>query len=306
MASKSAKNKVKLAFLLLIVIALFLTSGTLINFTKTLFTPLSFEEGKRELWDGSTQLNLVLKTQQISLLSFDPSEQSIKVVTIPGETYVELPGGFGSWQVTSVYDLGQGEKPVRGAYFLKTALSNYLGLPIDSFIAADLNSPEEAVALFRNQPTHLLSKLPTLKTDLTPVELIRLLLGFKGVRFDKITYYNLDENVDSFVSRNLFDSKLSQTQVSVAVFNGTQHPGKAKEAARLISNLGGHVIIQNNFELDNIKHSFLFPKSNDYASQRLGKIFTSDCSEEKICDKLKDELYSRAQVNIVVGEDFIL
>ncbi len=304
MASKSARNKIKLAILVLILIVGVLTVGSLINFTKSLFTPFSKEESKKGFWDGNTQINLVLKTHSVSLLSFDPSEQTIKVVTVPGETYVELPDDFGSWQVTSVYDLGQGENPARGVYFLKTALTSYLGLPIDGFMTANFSTPEEAIALFRNQPTQLLSKLPSLNTDLTPLELIRLYIGFRGVRFDKITYVNLDTNMDDFVAKNLFDSQLHQTQVSVAVFNGTKLPGKAKEVARLVSNLGGNVIISNNFELDNIKHSFIFPKKGDYASQRLGRIFTSDCSEEQICDKLKDELYSRAQINIVIGEDF--
>ncbi len=299
-------DKSKLAILVLLIVFSILMLGSLTRFTQNLFKPILLGANKVVRWDGNSQLNLVLKTNNISLLSFDPNASTLKIVTIPDEFYVEVPG-HGSWQIRSVYDLGQGENPPKGAALLEGSVANFVGLPVDGYLEIE-GTRAEALAILRGSPLSAIKKLTQIKTDLTPIELVKLYSGAFKVRSDKLSLDSFQSDdltkVDDFTLHNLFDSKLHQEQLPIAVYNGTNLVGRASSAARMIANLGGNVIIQSNFEVSNIKNSLIFSKNNSYTSKRLQSIFTSDCQNEKICDKLlNNELYSRADINVILGDN---
>ncbi len=304
---KQTKGQTKLAILALLLVFSIIFIGGVVRFTQNLFKPKLAVNSKKGLWDGSLQINLVLKTDNTSLFSYDPNDGSVKVVTIPDETYVNV-GTHGSWQIRSVYNLGQSENPPQGVGLLESAVSDFFGLPVDGFIEVEGKSPKEAISILRQSPFSAIGKLNGIKTDLAPIELFRLYSGVAGARFDKLTYFDLTQadanQIDDFVAKNLYDSKLHQEQVPVAVFNGTKLAGKASRAARMITNLGGNVIIQNNFDTDSVDNSFIYTKGDSYTKKRLKPIFSSDCQDGHFCDKLTGELYSRADINIILGSDF--
>ena len=73
---------------------------------------------KNYTWDGNSTLNLVVKSDQIYVASYNPTESSFTLMKVPDETYAEVPLGFGRWPVRSVYDLGQAENPPMGPRLL--------------------------------------------------------------------------------------------------------------------------------------------------------------------------------------------
>lgn len=315
-------KKVKLALLILaLVVGLLVTSWT-IRFVKLMFRPWSLASStKNFIWNKDFNINLAVRAQKISLLSYSPKDEKIMIVNIPDETYLEVPGGFGFWQLRAVYDLGESQKGgVGGNELLKRTLTSSLAIPIDGFL--DFSSPATAsdlVEMVRKNPFGGFNILSTLKTDLSPWELLNLKLNLSAVRFDKIRKIDLEgldvldkENLldgtevltadpvklDSVLS-NLTDPTIVKEHKSIAIFNATDKGGLAQKAARLITNLGGNVTVTSNASSKLPKTTVLGEESKTL--EKLRQIFGFD---DKISLPGEDMVSSRAQINIFLGEDY--
>ncbi len=325
--SKIKKSKqVKLALIVLGLILALLILSWAIRFANQMFSPLNTRSAaKNYLWNGKFNLNLMVRAKEISLLSYNPKEGKVVIINIPDETYLEVPGGFGSWQLRSIYDLGESEKVGGGNRLLASALTSFLGMPIDGFLDFDsmqgIKSTRGIVDILRANPFSGINLLNGLKTDLTPWELIRFKLGVNGVRFDKIKEMDLNKlnvldkqklpdgqevysgdpaRLDS-VLVDLADPILQTEHISIAILNATGVPQLAQKWARVITNLGGNVIITANAPGQLKKTQIQGVRS--LTSERLGQIFA-------IGDKIKpandDLASSRAQINLILGEDYAL
>ena len=194
------------------------------------------------------------------------------ILHISDDVFMELPKGYGSWKVGSIYDLGQEEKPQIGSNLLKLSISKLVGLPIDGLIIQkDLSQPsvEDLVGGWRKNPFNRLTFLRSISTDLTPIELYKFIKSSSSVRPDQITSLNLAQSnitrsqllpdssrvlgvdtikLDTFIRDNISDPTLSEEDLTLAIFNATPHPGLAQQAQRIMTNLGMNVIILANTE----------------------------------------------------------
>lgn len=314
------KKRNKLAFIVLLFVAglIFLSWG--IRFTESLFVstvPRNYR------WSGEFNINLVFRSLGISVLSYNPKEEKITILNIPDETFLQVPGSFGSWQIRAVYDLGQGR-------LLKNTLTSFLGVPVDGFLdlnaMRDQKSAAQFVALMRENPVSGFNLFSVLKTDLTIWELINLKRGLSAVRFDKIKELNPEKRgvlekstlpdgtqiytadptrIDAVVS-DFADPAVLAEHKSIAVFNAADKPQLAQKWARLITNLGGNVIITANAE-KKIKNTQVTGEQSQ-TLKRLQQIFDLDCQNNPKCDRIspsdEDLISSRAQINVFLGEDF--
>lgn len=321
--SKIKKSKqVKLALIVLGLILGFLILSLAIRFVNQMFSPLNTRSGvKNYIWSGKFNFNLMVRAKGISLFSYNPKLGEVVIINIPDETFLEVPRGFGSWQLRSIYDLGESEKAGEGNRLLASALSSFLGVPVDGFLDFKYRteSTKGIVDILRANPFSGINLLNGLKTDLTPWELIRLKLGVSGVRFDKIkeinliklnvldkqklpdgqeVYYGDPVKLDSVLA-DLADPTLVSEHISIAILNATGVPQLAQKWARLITNLGGNVIITANAPGQLKKTQIQGVQSQ--TSERLRQIFA-------IGDKIKPETSnlasSRAQINLILGEDY--
>lgn len=314
---KQANKKTRWALTILAIICGLLIFGNAVKFIKTIFNPWQQIASKRNyLWQGDFNINLLIKAKNISLLSYSPQNQKIIVFDIPANAYLEVPKGFGNWEVRSIIDLG-------GDGLLKETLVNFLGLPIDGFLQlTDKYSKVETLALveqLRKSPFALISMLHNLKTDLSLFELIRLEMGWSSVRFDKIKQIDLEKaslfergrladgtqvlspdtiRLDSALSE-LSDPIIQSEHKTIAIFNSTSHPLLALKAARLVTNLGGDVIITSNSQNKYKQTQIVGEKSKTL--KRLKQIFAAD---DKIDPSQEGLVSSRAQINIFLGEDY--
>ncbi|MBI2040233.1 LytR C-terminal domain-containing protein [Candidatus Microgenomates bacterium] len=319
------KKRTKLALIALGLIVILLVLGQLVNLTRMLFSPWQAELSPRDyLWDDHFNINILVYTNPVSVFSFNPSEQKITVIKIPDQIYMEVPGGFGNWQVRSIYQLGQTTKR-GGNTLLKQSLSSFLGIPIEGVLEPtdDLRQKgvEELIELMRQNPLNIFLLIPNLKTDLKLWELIRLKFALWGVRFDKVKILDLLElnvlerqrladgsevltadliRIDGILS-DFEDPQIKKEHLSVAVFNATDYPQLAQKAARLITNMGGNVIMVTNApqRLDKTK----VVGENSVTLKRLVQIFGCDnCDKIELKDLGLDS--SRGQINLFLGEDF--
>lgn len=257
------------------------------------------------------------------MLSYDPGNKTIVILKIPDDTYFDLPKGFGSWRVGSIYGLGQEEKPPVGAELLKESLAKLLGLPIDGYISlkSSVSIDQEVSSLHKN-PASIVPFIGSIQTDLTPLETLNLLHSLSSVRSDKVTTLdiansNLTESkllpdqervlgidsisFDLFVRKYMADSTMVNEGVSVGVFNATDHPGIGADVARIVTNMGGNVIFVTNTD-NTLGKTIVTSSKSSLTSQRLIQVFAPWCSNCKSADERVID--SRAEVNIVLGEDY--
>ncbi len=330
-------SPIKLALTALAILVGLLLLGRFIQGLDRLFAPFSLEAyGKKEYtWDGKSAINVILKYQDVSLLHYDPNLQKATILKIPSNVYVEATQGYGTWPIRSIYGLGEEEKPAQGAKLLKNTLTKVLGLPIDGIMVA---SSDDVILdkeiLTGGGPFSLIKIAKNINTDLSSSEALSLVWALSGIRSDKLEYLDLADsnitqsklladssrvlgistvNLDLFIQENLPESKVSQEGVSVAIFNATSHPLLAQQAARVVANLGADVIIVGNTE-SKLDKTIVVSSDNERSSlagqksltlKRLQESFAPKCIRTKCFVNDPKVAISRAQVNIILGEDFV-
>jgi hypothetical protein len=333
-------KKLSLAFICLGALLLIVFTGFVFSFVKNISSPVTNRENigattRLSHWDGKSTINLVVKASSVYTLSYHPQDHEMVILKIPDDTYVTLPQKYGSWPTRSVYQLGQAENPPIGAQLLKTTIEMNLGVPIDGFMYypgdQDLLT---TVKNIRKNPMESLAFLKAVQSDLTPIELGKLVWGWWGVRLDKIKMVDLGASqitdsillpdgsralgmnkalIDQLMQKEFVDSGVSDEGLSISIYNSTDVPGLAEKAARIVTNLGGRVIYQGNIK-DKHAKSLIFSKPDhdkSYTKLRLSHIFAPDClikgsfwSKKDTCSSLTTEDIGRGDVTIILGEDY--
>ncbi len=327
-------DRVKFGVIVLAVLISLIIFGKLIDFVMRLGKPFSPDSKKIEkiyAWDGKSVLNVVVKSDQIYILSFDPVKKTVLNLKIPDEMYISLPFSYGYWKMSSVYDLGQSENPGIGANLLKDAVGNMMGIPINGYLIAASSWQKMPLASIvdkiRQNPINAFMFLRDSKTDLSLVEFWQMSWGIRGARSDKIENSNMEKaglasgktsvdnskvlesdpaEIDQFVQANFADEKIKDEGFGVGIYNATDHLGLAEVASRIVSNLGGRVMFTSN-SAKHLEKSLVFDKDS-YTFNKLSKIFSPDCFLKKSsCDKNEFNLeLGRADINIFLGEDYYL
>lgn len=351
-----ASKRVALGVGVLVILLLLVGLSKIIGFIGGLNKPYSPDTKygtKQYYWDGTSTINLIIKSDKLALVSFNPVDKTATILKISDETYLNVPYGFGQWPARSIYDLGQSENPPIGAKLLKTTISQAFGAPVDGYLILPKEdfslSSEKTIEKLRQNPLSYFSILKGGKTDLSFMELWGFVWGIRGVRFDKVKAIDLAQSnitswmlladgsrvldldqprLDQLIQSQMEDSRMGSEALSVGIFNSTSHPGLAERAARLVTNMGGRVVLTSNTQ-DHLANSIVFGKPS-YTKVRLEQIFAPSClsgtglfglSKGDKCAKIPcrnggnqvgarcapgnlDSEFSRADVNIILGEGY--
>ena len=334
--SSPHSDRLKLLYILLGVLIGLLVLAKALSFYASLSSPLGLksDSGQEFGYDGRSSVNLVFvsasdlsRTEQ-SVVNFSPKDEKIAILNIADLTYAELPKNLGSWKVGSIYKLGQESSPIGGAELLKLSISKLIGLPVDGVVVTKDKTPAEAlIASWHQNRLSVLPFLQSARSDLTALQLGRVLWAMAGVRSDKTTVLDfLSSNVteskllpdstrvlgvnavklDLFIRNNLADPNFVLEGKSVAVFNATSHPGLTALVSRTVTNLGASVILTANADTPLVKSQVIVAKDEDFSSvtaRRLIQLYAPDCLKRcKSSDSRVND--SRARINIVLGEDY--
>lgn len=322
-SSAKTGQRIKLGLAVLGILLLLVGIGKLLRLVESLGNPYSSESPvalKNHLWEGDTPFNVVVKSDQVYLLTFNPTSKQVLALIIPPDTYINLPFNFGKWPVRSIYNLGQTENPPVGAKLLTRTLSLNLGVPVDGYMLMQQDKAKaqilDLISQIRSNPFVSLSLLRSSHTDLAPSEYLQLWQKLAGVRFDKIKVIDLSRaeifdkaslrdgtsiwlvnpaKIDQLLAPNLQDDKIADEGFSVGIYNTTGVNGLAVYASRLVSNLGGRVIFTANSDLALPNSAVLGRES--YTKLRLTELFVENNRYPKLPD-------SRADVTIFLGKDF--
>ncbi len=287
-------------------------------------------------WSGKSAINILIgsinpeKKVNLNLIGFLPAEKKAVILKLSGEIILDVPKEFGAWQLESIYGLGEEENPKIGSKLLQLSASKLLGLPVDAVVLFGnkerFSNPENLIADLRKNPLILAGILNGVDTNLTPFQAYRVFWMLSKVRSDKIIALDLAKSsiteskllpdssrvlgvdmvkLDYFIRENM--AELSEEDKSIAIFNGTSFAGIAQEASRIVTNMGGSVITVSNTE-QKFASTMVVSKDGEnkggYTYQRMSQIFAPQCLKENCQSKDPKILFSRADVNIILGEDY--
>ncbi len=329
---KRSFSSSKLAILALSLLFGILILGKLLTLFLSLDRPISLDLNvpKNYTWDQQSSVNVVfgsLNNFKLTVINFQAKDKKAVVLHITDQTYLELPKGFGNWQVGSIYKLGQEEHPAIGSQLLKLSISKLLGLPIDGIIflvdGKDKLTAEQFIANLHQNSFNRFLYLKDIRSDLTYNEALNFFQDLSHVRVDKIVSLDLAKSditdskllpdssrvlgvdtikLDQFVQDKMADNQFGDEAKTVAIFNATNHPGISMLASRIITNLGGNVVLTATTDQSQPKSVVLGESS--LTLRRLTQIFAPWCLKTK-CANLDPKVQSsRAQINIILGEDY--
>lgn len=334
----SSHRKINLAIYALAFLIILIIFGKFFKFVFSLNQPITPQYAlANTAWNGQTTINIILKSNDISVLSLDPDDKDLTIISLPSDAYIQLPKGYGSWPISSIFSLGQEEKVGQGAILLKESISTLLGLPIDRIIEitgsdSKMDSHQLVDKLHKNW-FQILSLSKAVKTDMTVFETWNFVSTVNQIRADKTSFLSLaDSNItqsqllpdstrvlgidtirlDLFIRDKLTDPKIVKEGLSIAFFNGTIHPGLAVDASRIATNLGANVITTANTD-STFQKSTIIAMNGDkqellktYTYTKLAWLFASEC-QTKSCQIDDPKIAaSRAQIIVVLGEDYYL
>lgn len=210
------------------------------------------------IWDGHSQLNVIVNSRPLRIYSFDfGKEKPIIVLKLAEEISIETVRSYGDYRLASIYALGQ-QQDDSGGQLLSQSVSEALGLPIDAYVAETSLSGNELPANF------ILDLLRHKKsTNLKHKDLIRLWWQIKSLKKTSLLVVDLCEHgaclkdrlidgsevtrlepdkVDQLIRQFLSDSTIDQENITISVLNASNQSGLALKAARLINNIGGQVV----------------------------------------------------------------
>ena len=254
----------------------------------------TYGDFKNSVWDGKNRLNLVLNINPISLVSFDPSSQTISFLTIPDGTYIEAAGDYGPYRIEKIFPLGELEN--RGIELLAASLETYFGLPVDGRIKAGGEWQGTGGAKRLLSGLIVLGLKEKSLTNLSRWDLVRLWLMTNRTRGHKVEVVDLGETtvaeefglpdgtkakrVDnqriSRIISNLFtDYQIRQEDLAIAIMNAGGETGLATKAARLVANIGGRLVEVGDWpeRLTECQIKTTSTAKKTYTSQKFARIF---------------------------------
>lgn len=344
--SKRTKQNLKLALLTLLALAMLLLIGKAFQVFSEFQKPFySLNTKPRQFsWDGKSVLNLIIARsvrgedgaalKDINFVSLDNDEAKITVIKLSDEILLDVPRNFGSWKLGSVYKLGQENRPQIGEDLIKMSVSKLLGLPVDGIIELSSDKPLDIGEEVGGWKSNLLTGfnfLTHIRTDLSLRESMDFVTRASKIRSDKITSLDLFRStitqsrllpdstrvlgvdgvkMDTFIKQNLADPAISNEDLTIAVYNGTDHSGLTSEAVRLVNNLGARVTIVTNTADKFVKNGiYISSDGGDEAKtsqtyKRLAEIFAPNCIKNSCQTADTEVANSRAVISIVLGEEY--
>lgn len=230
------------------------------------FSASSYDVSTQDLYSISyivldsfdTELPLI---ESINFLLVDSSTSKIVNYKVDINTKIDVPGKFGIEPFTNIIALGnllEGAQLELNMALLNKSLSKLVGYSIDKFIvieSAHRAKTDQLLSGTINWSTivNISEYKDSFKTDFTLAELYKLFEFIESIPSDRIITKDLSQSymdnpslLDEEILDLTFDSQLAREQKSFAILNGSGEAGVASYGSRLISNIGGRVVVVGN------------------------------------------------------------
>jgi len=248
---------------------------------------------KLSQWKGQSWFGLVKQDQSLEVKLVSLEQKKLVRLIIPGETMVKVGFGFGEYRLGKVAQLGELEK--KPGLILTRTVQDLLGLPITGWKIGKKSNltwwDRIRLAWFEK----------FIAEEKEEIDLGNSLAWQEGFLGDQTRIFRVNNSfLDQVLHEQVFNQKLAEESLSVAVLNASGIDGVANSISRLASNLGVEVRLVSNAplqEFSEIKMSESKLKSSmtvKNISQALGINFI----------EVVDILEYRSDVVIVIGQDY--
>lgn len=270
---------------------------------------------RESIWQGEERISLVVSCQPLAVFSYSSYEPDLVSVLAPEDTQIEAIYGYGKYKLSSIPKLENLEK----RRLLAESVEQALGVPIEGFIAykdCRIGKETDLKDLFlKSISSAFLGKG---ETNLSRWDLVRLFLAARDVKKSSVRRLDLEvlgvleevtlpdgsqvweispEKFDLKLKEHFRDEKARREGLAVEVLNGTDHPGLAEGAARILVSMGLKVVGVGN--APEKRQSCVLLGSGEskksYTAKRLRRIF--GC-------KFYEEAPERADLSLILGEAY--
>jgi len=232
-------------------------------------------------------ISLIFKVIAIIRASqFDDSKRF--TLSITNGKNIEIMSLSPSSKTIAIFKLNDNTKPAEAG--------RLLGIPIDGFIAQDsLNLNQKVNPLFMNA----IFNYNSLKTNLTIIDLLKLAIFTGIVPESSINIKKVKDTsglgLDKVVGRLVIDTSIEKDHQTIQIINAAGVSGLGNRLARLITNMGGDVIIVATENSLKKKSEISYIDKKTYTVERLHKVLGYE-TVKKTDDVISD-------ITIVIGED---
>lgn len=172
----------------------------------------------------------------------------------------------------------------------------FLEIPIDGYISSDsLDLDQKISSLFFNS----LLKLNSTKTNLTIIDLLKLTIITGTIPENSINLIKVGKEgrltSDNIVGNFVNDFLIEKDHQTIRVINGTDITGLGNRLARLITNMGGNVILVMTEDNPKKKSTITYLNEKTYTIERLQKILGYEV--------IKETSNTMSDITITIGED---
>ncbi len=288
-----------------------------LTFFVLLFSYYAFSSWNSRVWRDNARITIAVATENPTLYSYNPQNQSIYKISIPQNTQTEASGGYGVWLAGSLWGLGEQEG--LGGKIMKNSIQKSLGIPVDAWTDAN------GEVLLSGGKFGLLGaisqvfKMRSIRTDLTFFDKVNLLLSLGSVgRFSRtdidlgkrgvIWKAKLSDGLDGYeivtdrttVGLDLLrDDRVFVEMKTLKVSNASSRSGLASEVSRVASVLGVRVLDTGSTE-DIYRGTCLVTGEGEHlkslAAKRIAQIYK--------CEKSIKKLGGAANLEFVIGDKF--
>lgn len=219
---------------------------------------------KNSMFDGEHRFTVVVEEENASstIISFSPVNESVSLLRVHGVENISLVG--------------------------KT-----IETPIDGQIGSHVKIDKDVPGLLAS----LLFRYPSLKTNLTIIDLARLwwfasqlpkhAYSQKAFSLENSEGVYSDATIDKLSSQLFADETIAHEKMSVQIVNAAGASGLGSRFARLVNNMGGNVVSVITAENETEKTIIHFYGNKSYTVTRLEKILgvvATPLSEPQIAD----------------------
>lgn len=232
---KSAQSNTKIAIIFFAILIFFVSLSLVFKMV------LVIRAGQ---FDSSKRFNLtLLDNKNLEVMSLAPSEKTIVVFKL--------------------------DRNIRSS-----EAGKFLGVPIDGFIVCnclDLNQKSDSVFL------KAIFNYKKVQTNLTIIDLVKLLVFSKTVAPSAVVAKNISDDLipselDKVVVELASEELIEKDNQTIQIINGTDIIGLGNRLARLVTNMGGDVIIVATSDTNKKSSIISYIGQKTYTVERLQKV----------------------------------
>lgn len=260
-----------------------------------------------------------LETKSVTYILFDKSKNKVVSFDVPLDLEIDVPGRFGTEQMSKVLQIGMLDSGdvTDGVAYVNETLKRVFAYNVDRYILVEESHSTPVSDAFVFGKSGGLLNYDTLsdlifsvETDSSLSELYGLYSFVNSLPSDRFIHHEnsseffMDSGYTDAILRDMtFDSVVAEEKSSVAVLNGTDIPGMASFASRVIQNSSAHVISVENAR-STYQESVIITKSNDLASlKEIQRFFRVDNVVSSGSLDNNEPVADRADITLIIGFD---